>query len=127
MLGPRRRKLTGTTDQGDADDRAFLILRHDPVQLLLAADGLARLLESPRGWRWLKQRLPRPLVERTGPLLTPSAKENVLQVLRRWNKSRQAMAASLLHAAGTGWIPDSVRAYNLSGAYLAGQNGKGFA
>ncbi len=110
---------------GDADDHAFLILRHDAVQLLLAADGLARLLESPRGWRWLKQRLPRSLVQRTGSLLTPSARENLLRVIRRWNKSRQAMAASLLHAAGTGWIPESGRAYNLSGAYLAGAKWQG--
>ena len=110
----------GKLRSGSIDDRAFLILRHDPVQLLLAADGLARLLESPRGRRWLKQSLPRPLVLQTGPRLTPSAKENLLRAIRRWNKSPQAMAASLLHAAGPGWIPESDRAYNLSGAYLAG-------
>ncbi len=110
---------------GNIDDRALLILRHDPVQLLLAADGLARILESPRGWRWLKQPLPRPLVARTGPLLTSSARENLLRAIRRWNKSRQAMAASLLHAAGPGWIPDSDRAYILSGAYLAGAKWQG--
>ncbi len=109
------------------DDWAFLTCRHDPVQLLLAADGLARELESPRGWRWLKLPLPRPLIERTGPLLTTSAKENLSRVLRRWNKSRQAMAASLLHAAGPGWIPDPDRQYNLSGAYLAGAKWQGLS
>ena len=110
----------GKLRSADIDDRAFLLLRHDPVRLLLAADWLARLLESPRGRRWLKQSLPRRLVQRTGPLLTPSARQNLLRTLDRWNKSRQAMAASLLHAAGPGWVPDSDRAYNLTGAYLAG-------
>lgn len=118
------REAFGKLRSNNIDDRAFRLLRHDPVQLLLAADGLARLLESPRGWRMLKQPLPQPLVRRTGPLLTPAAKESLLRTIRR-DKSRQAMATSLLHATETGWIPDVERVYNLSGAYLAGAQWRG--
>jgi uncharacterized protein YjbI with pentapeptide repeats len=102
-------------------DRKIGLLRHEPVQLLLAADGLAAALESPRRCGCLKSRLPRQLVELTGPLLTDAAIDHLHRELRRRNRSGKAMAASLIHASHHRWIPD-VNGCDLTGAYLAGTN-----
>ena len=110
---------------GLSDERAFHLLRHDPVQLLLAADGLAAALESPRRCPWLKYWLPRGVVELSGPLLSTTAIAHLRRELRRKDKSRHSVAASLIHAAGQGWTPDRDAACDLTGAYLAGSNWAG--
>ena len=104
------------------DNRAIRLLRHEPVRLLLAADGLAAALEAPGECPCLKRNLPRQLVEVTGPLLSEAAIERLQSVSRRRDRSRHAMAASLIHATGQGWIPDRNAACDLTGAYLAGSN-----
>jgi uncharacterized protein YjbI with pentapeptide repeats len=106
------------------DDRGIRLLRHDPVLLLLAADGLAAALESKRRCRWLKSRLPRQLIELTGPLLSDAAIDHLHSALRRWDRTRHAMAASLIHASRHRWIPD-ISGCDLTGAYLAGINWSG--
>ena len=110
---------------GTSHDRAFRLLRHAAVQFLLAADGLAAALESPRRCPWLKFWLPRRLIEMTGPLLSPTAVGHLQRELGRRDKSRHAMSASLLHATGTDWIPDGKVACDLTGAYLAGSHWAG--
>ena len=107
------------------DNRAIRLLRHEPVRLLLAADGLATALEPPGECPCLKRNLPRQLVEVTGPLLSEAAIERLQSVSRRRDRSRHAMAASLIHATGQGWIPDRNAACDLTGAYLAGSNWAG--
>jgi uncharacterized protein YjbI with pentapeptide repeats len=105
-------------------DRKIGLLRHEPVQLLLAADGLATALESSRKCPWLKCSLPRPLIDLAAPLLSDAAIDHLHRELRRRNRSGQAMAASLIHASRHCWIPD-VNACDLTGAYLAGTNWSG--
>ncbi len=109
---------------GSENASGIRLLRHDPAQLLLAADGLAAALESPRRCRWLKGRLPRRLIELAGPLLSDVAITHLHRELSRRNRSRHAMAASLIHVSRHNWIPD-VNACDLTGAYLAGTNWAG--
>jgi uncharacterized protein YjbI with pentapeptide repeats len=107
------------------DDRAVRLLRHDAVRLLLAADGLAAALETPGDCPWLKRILPRRLVEITGPLLSEAAIVRLQVFSHRRDRSRHAMAASLISATGQGWVPERYSGCDLTGAYLAGSNWTG--
>ena len=104
-------------------DRALVrLLRHPPVQILMAAGWLAENLIR-RGTRdVLAGQLPRALVHETGRLIAGSA--SAIQTLRLLlaGSDRQCdpMAVSLLHAAGVNWRPDRRRRPDLHGAYLVG-------
>jgi uncharacterized protein YjbI with pentapeptide repeats len=96
-------------------------LRHRGVQVLLAGDQIVDNLRSGADCEPLTQRLPQDLVQAVGTAV--AGEDRSLTCLRRLAvgpPSQQAMAASILHAAGTGWTPESGRVAVLRGAYLAG-------
>ena len=94
-------------------DRALVrLLRHPPVQLLMAAGWLAENLIR-RGTRdVLAGQLPRALVHETGRLIAGSAEaiQTLRLLLAGSDRKCDPMAASLLHAAGVNWHPDRHRA-----------------
>jgi uncharacterized protein YjbI with pentapeptide repeats len=97
------------------------LLRHPPMQQLLASERIAADLHGATDCDYLAKRLPRQLVEATGRLI--AADDRALAHLRAllagppWS---HAMAASLLHAAGASTdLKDSCPSH-LAGAYLDG-------
>jgi uncharacterized protein YjbI with pentapeptide repeats len=110
-----------------AAPQVLRLLRHPPVRLMLAADGLALLAENRELAHMLDCRLPKELVKAAGGVLSPDAITNLKAMVTEPPRERQPMAASLLHAAGTGWVPQRGRLpllFNrlplLSRAYLDG-------
>ena len=117
--GMSTRWLSGSLE----GDRALVrLLRHPPVQLLMAADWMAEYLIQPGTRELLADQLPRGLVQETGRLIAGSAEaqENLEQLLAGNARECDPMAASLLHAAGVNWHPDRHLRPDLHGAYLAG-------
>jgi uncharacterized protein YjbI with pentapeptide repeats len=106
--------------QAGADVGVLRLLRHEPIQLLLAADHLKRLLETGFGQNWLAKQLPLALVEAVAAEMSSAAIENLRTWMAETPTACQAMAASLLHAVGAGWIPNCRPLPLLAGAYLAG-------
>lgn len=102
------------------DIRRTRLLLHEPVQLLLAAEHLAGELETREGNNWLGLGLPRALVKQTAAQLSPAAVRGVEWFVAQGSPTCQAMGASLLHAAGSGWRPASNRIPTLTHAYLDG-------
>ena len=101
------------------DIRTFRLLRYEPVQLLLAADYLKRLIETQSGQDRLAARLPYRLVELVAAELSSAAVETLRIMMTKGPAACQAMAASLLHAADGRWIPAGRPLPLLAGAYLA--------
>lgn len=97
------------------------LLRQPPVQLLLAADHLAKQLRRNAEFSILEQSLPEWLVADVGAYLRGD--ETVLAKLRdvaaHGPEKQQPMAVSLLHAAGDVWRPSRGRAPLLTGAHLS--------
>jgi uncharacterized protein YjbI with pentapeptide repeats len=103
-------------------EKACSFLRHAQVRILLATEHLVEQLRCDEMLDLLKLRLPLGLVRRAGAVICKDLQVRVKlkNVLAPGNELRHAMAASLLHAASDGWIPESGGARHLSGAYLAG-------
>src|SRR5262249_11211720 len=97
------------------------VLRHAPVQTLLAADRIATDLASDADCDFLAVRLPRELITLAAAGLDdfPRASERLLAFFDGPDWSH-AMAASLLHATGRGWRPRPGQVPVLEGAYLEG-------
>jgi uncharacterized protein YjbI with pentapeptide repeats len=97
------------------------VLRHEPVQMLLAADRVAADLDSEAACDFLAVRLPRELVSAAAAVLAafPRACDHLEQLIAgpEWS---HAMAASLLHATRQGWKPAAGQVPLLEGAYLDG-------
>jgi uncharacterized protein YjbI with pentapeptide repeats len=97
------------------------VLRHEPVQVLLAADRVAADLSSEADCDFLAVRLPRELITLAAAGLDdfPRASARLHRFLGgpAWS---HAMAASLLHATGHGWRPQPGQVPVLKGAYLEG-------
>jgi uncharacterized protein YjbI with pentapeptide repeats len=95
-----------------------LLVTHAPLRLLLAADRAAADLAARAECPYLTSRWPFALVHDVARLVAvlPEALGYLRELVaeRRW-----AMAASLLHATDTGWVPDPERLPVLAGAYLA--------
>jgi uncharacterized protein YjbI with pentapeptide repeats len=95
------------------------ILRHPPAQQMLAAERVAADLHAACDCDFLAHRLPRDLVQAAAELIREDSA--ALDHLRRllagpgWS---HAMSASLLHAAGIGWMPTGEKPPVLAGAYL---------
>jgi uncharacterized protein YjbI with pentapeptide repeats len=105
------------------EDRALVrLLRHPPVQLLLAAEWLTENLVHRETRDVLASQLPRGLVFETGRLLagSPEALETLKLLLAGHDRRYDPMAVSLLHAAGVNWQPARNMRSDLLGAYLAG-------
>jgi uncharacterized protein YjbI with pentapeptide repeats/energy-coupling factor transporter ATP-binding protein EcfA2 len=117
--GMSARWLSGSLE----GDRAFVrLLRHPPVQLLIAAGWMAEYLIQRGTHELLAEQLPRGLVQEIGRLIAGSveAQENLKQLLDGNARNCDPMAASLLHAAGVNWQPARHVRPDLHGAYLAG-------
>ena len=97
------------------------LVRHPPVQDLLAARQAAEELRSTDDCDFLGGRVPQELIRNVAALIRTDK-----SVLKRLDKMahaqplRQAMAVSLLHAAGADWHPSPFRRAMLSGACLSG-------
>jgi uncharacterized protein YjbI with pentapeptide repeats len=104
---------------GFAEDLIGL-LRYPAAQTLLASERIAADLRGDADCDYLAARLPRDLVKAGAALITGDVR--ALEHLHRllagptWS---HAMAASLLHATGTGWRPTHSKP-TLMGAYLNG-------
>jgi uncharacterized protein YjbI with pentapeptide repeats/energy-coupling factor transporter ATP-binding protein EcfA2 len=112
------RKL-GCLRRHDPEESLFRLIRHQAVQLLMAADCMATDLAERRGSRGLDASLPRELVSEAGLRIAgrPEAIERLRGFLAVGYQSLQPMVASLLHAAGIGWKPGKPSPH-LAGAYL---------
>jgi uncharacterized protein YjbI with pentapeptide repeats len=104
------------------------LLRHRPLQLLLAAAYLLRDLQEEGSCRSLAQRLPGDLVREAGSEAVRHP--TVLDTLRAGLDGRpewHAMTASLLQASGVEWAPRAGSKLRLAGAYLGGASWPGVA
>ncbi|HJT78527.1 MAG TPA: pentapeptide repeat-containing protein, partial [Gemmataceae bacterium] len=95
-------------------------IRHPEVQQVLAAEYLLSDLRAGAPCEYLEHRLPRALVREVAARVARN--ENALDHLRKLvSEGRpqfRPMAASILHATDTGWMPDGEGKLNLAGAYL---------
>ena len=117
--GMSTRWLSGSLE----GDRALVrLLRHPPVQLLMAAGWIAKNLRHAGAREVLAGQLPRALVQETGRLIAGSADANEILkfILVCSDRKCDPMAASLLHAAGVNWHPARHVRPDLHGAYLTG-------
>jgi uncharacterized protein YjbI with pentapeptide repeats len=100
---------------------AAVALRHRPVRVLLAVERILADISAHADCGYFSRRFPDDLVRETGA--AAKDKLDVLAALEAWfpkRTERHAMAASILHAAGTGWAPGAAGKTNLVGAYLSG-------
>ncbi len=98
------------------------LLRYRRVQILLAAEQLARDLRSSRPVPCLESRLPLDLVREAGKSLAADAEAPFRLEFRVSSgpASTHPMLASLLHASGHGWTPERTRTLFLKGGYFGG-------
>jgi uncharacterized protein YjbI with pentapeptide repeats len=95
------------------------VLRHRPVQLLLAVERMVADLRGEADCDFLGLRLARDLVEAAGPAIAHDGRAlERLHHLFAGPPWREAMTASLLHAAVPSWVPEPGRVSVLVGAYL---------
>lgn len=101
------------------EERLLRLLRHRPVQLLMASDWLLQLLETRARPAPLAQTLPRDLVKEAGAaaVCSPAVLDSLRVLLTLDDKSIPPKAAGMLHAARVGWVPDG-GPLELAGAYL---------
>jgi uncharacterized protein YjbI with pentapeptide repeats len=85
---------------------AWRLMRHEAVQMLLARQQILSDLRTDAHCNYLVFKLNRTFIRLVAAGISnePALKER-LRVLAL-NPALQAMAGSILHAAGTGWIPD---------------------
>jgi uncharacterized protein YjbI with pentapeptide repeats/energy-coupling factor transporter ATP-binding protein EcfA2 len=96
-------------------------LRHPAVQLLLAAERIAADLRCDGDCDVLALRLPRELVKATGTLIAEDGRALArLHALLDGPPWSHAMAVSVLHTTGTGWLLQARHLTALAGAYLDG-------
>ena len=95
------------------------LIRHRPMQLVLAADHIADALVQDLECRALADPFPRDLVREAALRITesPEAVEHLQRLLAGPDETIYPMAASLMHALRIGWKP-SRQAPCLKGAYL---------
>ncbi len=95
------------------------LLRHQPWPVVLAADQIVRDAHDGKRGDYLVERLSLPLVRRVGAAIAADeAAIGHLHRILRLLPHRQAMCASILHAAGTSWCPPPDLYLRLDGAYL---------
>lgn len=111
--------LGRTTTIGDADWHG--LLRHRPVQVVLAIAHVLRTLRTTANCQCLGQRLPRDLVQEVGAeVADDSALLDILRAGLDGPRAQHAMAASLLHVSGRPWSPTAGGKLWLAGAFLDG-------
>jgi uncharacterized protein YjbI with pentapeptide repeats len=95
------------------------VVRHEQVQLLLAAGCIAADLRERADWKYLARQLPRALVQvAAADIAVDSDALRHLRDLIAGPAESHAMGASLLHAADPGWVPELGQVPVLAGAYL---------
>jgi uncharacterized protein YjbI with pentapeptide repeats len=101
------------------DPALFRLLRHRPVQLLLAADSIVTALKNRAESAALGAPLPRDLVLETVTQIADSTDlvDRLRSLIMIGGRHEHPMVASLLHALRLGWTPDRPLP-RLSGAYL---------
>ncbi len=109
------------------DTRRLGLLHHRVVRVLLAADDLARRLAAAAECPMLGQRLPREVVAEASEQVAscPRALDHLHQLVEGGDRTVHAMAASVLHAAASGWRPETSRVPSLVGAHLKGASWAG--
>jgi uncharacterized protein YjbI with pentapeptide repeats len=130
--------LTVMVDKTKQIDRAQLgyagcpedllnVIRHGAVQAILAAEQVAADLHAREPCDYFRQRLPAHLVSMVADLVSadPAGVEHLHRLLADF-PWKQAMAASILHATGTGWRPEPGRVPLLANAILTGVAWPGF-
>lgn len=112
-------------DDWKALSKSWRLIRHDAVQTLLARERIVDDLRNDGPCRYLVFRPMRTFVRIVGAAVKDSAP--LLEKLRKLalDPDLQAVAGSILHAAGRNWAPDEKSGYNvfakkinLNGAYL---------
>jgi uncharacterized protein YjbI with pentapeptide repeats/energy-coupling factor transporter ATP-binding protein EcfA2 len=105
----------------DVQAESWSLLRHIKVQMLLAAEYLAAHLFPDPALKLIAERLPEQLVRETALLVRDNTQviAGLHKVLLGHKPPGQAMAASLLHAAGQYWLPRPGRAPQMAGAFLS--------
>jgi uncharacterized protein YjbI with pentapeptide repeats len=104
------------------------LLRHRPIQLLLAEIHVVDRLLKKGKYEALQSRLPRDLIEQVAK--DAARQPEVREILRKCladPADTHAMAASILHAAGAKWFPRRPSKLKLSGAYLSGIDWSGLS
>ncbi len=103
-----------------AGTSAIRLLRHVAVQRIIAADRLATSLDvgDVCSLTWLPRELIRPVAKRAR--LSATAMASLHTMLSDEQAGLQSTAASILHATGTGWKPESGKAPSLAHAQLPG-------
>jgi hypothetical protein len=102
-------------------DRLLNLLRHQAVQVLLAAEKVAVDLLTKAPTLYLIERLSRELVRATAKAMSGATGAGRSQrSAARTARRTAATIASILHALGTGWRPEAARLPALTGAYLDG-------
>lgn len=94
------------------------LIRHQPIQVLLAADGIKESLRSPGPLDCLVRWLPPMLVQRVAPSIDDPVRLRLESIIADGEEDKQAMAASLLFASDRSWRPSGTRLH-LSGGYYA--------
>ena len=114
--------ITRPTVGFDLEERIQRIVRHAPIRLMLASRRLVDGLRDQTVWDEFKGKLPADLIARCGKLVSrcPASVQTLEEMARGKDSEVQAMAASLLHAADTGWRPPAARKLNLCDALLEG-------
>jgi uncharacterized protein YjbI with pentapeptide repeats len=103
------------------------VLRHRPIQLLLAVSQILRDIQQELPCKYFQRQFARDLVQALGATVAQCAEVQLR--LKSWFEpssvlfgtrlpERHAMAASILHAAGIGWVPKPGTNPMLAGAYL---------
>jgi uncharacterized protein YjbI with pentapeptide repeats len=95
------------------------LVRHRPVQILVAADLIIHRLREASGRAYLDLRLPRDIVTAVAAAIAgePVCQERLVQLLAG-AADAHAMAASILHAARIRWAPAGGKPPLLYGAFL---------
>src|SRR5579884_1476055 len=102
-------------------DSLIRVLRHPPLQRMLAAERIAADLHGEASCDYLVKRLPRELVEATGRRIAQDSRAlEHLHALLAGPPWSHAMAVSLLHAAGASASLKDGCPKQLAGAYLEG-------
>lgn len=117
----RDRRLDSTS-MTSFNARVTRLLRHQAVQLPLAAEELLKQLESSEDHRLPTRMLPIELIERTGfmALGRPRVREALEAIVGGQAKGSQSLAASILTAMSTDWRPRDGSSPNFGRAVLRG-------
>jgi uncharacterized protein YjbI with pentapeptide repeats len=108
--------------QKGCSPKLLTALRYPTVQVILAVEKVVENLARGGPIHFLGERLPQILVREAGTAVssTPAALDRLHEVIESPHRQWHPMAASILHASATRWIPAGQKIPVLVGAYLDG-------